>query len=1057
MAITIEDNPYYNSEEFKESFTELVKDSKEYYASSLKKGVNLDGLAEDLYSDVGHYVYELLQNADDAHATEVSFQLNKASLEFSHNGSKFFKIENIRAITSYGANDKSTDSSKIGQFGIGFKSTSRISENPQIRSHQFAFQINNQVIPEQIDSSIFSTNNKYATSFKFPFGTKKLSPESIYKETLATMREIEAKNLLFLNHIQLVNMEFPVEKVKKRVLFKKSLDSQLVQLKQSLDGTIESATQEYFLKYSRAIDSDDLHNWAKTSGMEVTKKNGQLSISLAIRVNLEPGDEKFVIKDIAAVNNAQLFVFFPAKKENTGLKFHIHAPFAATSTRESIKDSSPINNFLFLQFPILVKSALEDLLDRKALGLDGLEVFPNNSDGIREELIPLKQSIFDYFSDKEARIPVGSKSYFPLEQIREVSIDVASVLTSEDLLFITSYESRSTSRGSEIRFVEKTKNQRSARFLNSIGVPIFGLKELVIAFSHVNNSFINNSSSGAERFEVWVKSKEMPWLKKFYLLLSGFDLNRIAIYFTKIPIIRISDPGKHFEIPASSFISRSGEKSGPNFVNADIINFALGMNLSLEDTQISRFLEAIGVKQYSKIMLFKDELDSYFNRFQGQDVSEINPGSPHRKALSDLLDFVHGDVELERALSKERVFLTESSIGELAWMNAFESYIDSPFRPATGLDSVMENLGPLVKRHRLWSGYSEIPEIFTKLDRLGVMVGIRAIDPGNLASGEWTIPGLKDYLGLGDLTLRRTIWNYVKSTSANRERHYLRFPNSYLNTSKELSSIARLLRDTEWIPDKFGNLKKPSQMDTESLSNGLLFDKCDFLDAIGFGAESEASRKEQQLKTEEKQRKDEAAKLLGASSSEEIEMLIDALKKDPKRVQKLLEDLNRSAPSDHIADPLREGERVANETLGTPDVEMELVPTAQRQGTPELVRQRKDFLRNAYERDGVVYCQICSTSSFLKTNSGEAYFEGIMVIQSFSKNSVFNSIAVCAQCSAKYKYAKKSTDLEIKSSILAQKDYSGTVLIDVVLGGENQKIKFIESHFVKLRGALSIE
>jgi hypothetical protein len=167
--------------------------------------------------------------------------------------------------------------------------------------------------------------------------------------------------------------------------------------------------------------------------------------------------------------------------------------------------------------------------------------------------------------------------------------------------------------------------------------------------------------------------------------------------------------------------------------------------------------------------------------------------------------------------------------------------------------------------------------------------------------------------------------------------------------------------------------------------------------------------------------------------------------------------MNRSAPSDHIADPLREGERVANETLGTPDIEMELVPTAQRQGTPEIVRQRKEFLRNAYERDGVIYCQICSTSSFLKTTNGEAYFEGIMVIQSFSKNSVFNSIAVCAQCAAKYKHAKKSTDLEIKSSILARKEYSGTVLIEVVLGGENQKIKFIESHFVKLRGALSID
>jgi len=1056
MTVSIEPNPYYDTEEFKESFNELVKESREYYESSVKKGINLDGLAEDLYSDVGHYVYELLQNADDAHATEVFFRLNKNSLEFSHNGPKFFKIENIRAITSYGANDKTTDPTKIGQFGIGFKSTSRITECPQIRSNQFAFQIIHQVIPEEIDQSVFSNSERHATTFNFPFGTKNLSSESIFKETSATMREIESKNLLFLNHIQLVNMEFPTETIKKRVLFRKSIDDQLVQLKQSLDGTIKSATTEFFLKYSQNIDSQDLDKWAAASNLEVTKKNGQLSIAVAIKVNLESENE-FDVKDIAAVDDAQLFVFFPAKKESTGFKFHIHAPFAATSTRESIKDSSPINNFLFLQFPILIKSALKDMINRRLLGLEGLEVFPNNSDVIREELVPLKKAIYNFFSEKQARIPDSTKTYFPLEQIRELSNDVASVLSGEDLQFITSYESRLISSGADIKFIERPKNQRSARFLNSIGVPNFGIKELVVAFSHVNNSFANNSSSGAERFDTWIRNREIPWLKRFYILLSGFDLSRISVYFSRIPMIRISDPARPFEIPGGSFISRTGDKSGPNFVSPEILNFSSGIHPSAEASQIWRFLEAIGVKQYSKTMLFKDYLDTYFQGFQGQEVSEIIPGTVHRKALSDLLDFVHGDVELERALSREKIFLTESVIGELAWKNAYEIYIDNPFRPATGLDSVMENVGALLKRYRLWSGYSEIPEVFTKLDRLGVMVGIRATDPGNSAAGEWTIPGLKDYLSLADLTLRKTIWNYVKSTSANRERHYLRFPNSYLNTSKELSSIARLLRDTEWLPDKSGKLRMPSQLEAETLFQGFLFEKCDFLDAIGFGADSEAARKERRQKIEEKQRKDEAAKLLGATNSEELEMLIQALRKDPKRIQRLIEDMNRTAPSDHIADPLREGERAANQTSDAPDVQMELVPTAQRQGTPELVKQRKEFLRNSYELDNVIYCQICLTSSFLKTTNGETYFEGIMVIQSFSKNSIYNSIAVCAQCAAKYKHAKNSTDSEIRSSILAQKDWSGTVKVQVVLGGEIQQIKFKESHFAKLRGALSID
>ena len=39
-----------------------------------------------LYSDKVHFIYELLQNAEDARATEVQFVLNADRLEFEHNG-----------------------------------------------------------------------------------------------------------------------------------------------------------------------------------------------------------------------------------------------------------------------------------------------------------------------------------------------------------------------------------------------------------------------------------------------------------------------------------------------------------------------------------------------------------------------------------------------------------------------------------------------------------------------------------------------------------------------------------------------------------------------------------------------------------------------------------------------------------------------------------------------------------------------------------------------------------------------------------------------------------
>jgi hypothetical protein len=80
-----------------------------------------------------------------------------------------------------------------------------------------------------------------------------------------------------------------------------------------------------------------------------------------------------------------------------------------------------------------------------------------------------------------------------------------------------------------------------------------------------------------------------------------------------------------------------------------------------------------------------------------------------------------------------------------------------------------------------------------------------------------------------------------------------------------------------------------------------------------------------------------------------------------------------------------------------------------------------------------------------------------MVIPRFSKNSIFNVVALCGQCAAKFKWGRTTTDDELKKKIILKNDYSGNVKIDVVLGGQLEHINFIESHFVKLKGALGAE
>jgi hypothetical protein len=55
----------------------------------------------NMYSDFSHFVYEILQNADDYGATTVTFKLNKNELVIEHNGIPF-EEENVKAISYFG-------------------------------------------------------------------------------------------------------------------------------------------------------------------------------------------------------------------------------------------------------------------------------------------------------------------------------------------------------------------------------------------------------------------------------------------------------------------------------------------------------------------------------------------------------------------------------------------------------------------------------------------------------------------------------------------------------------------------------------------------------------------------------------------------------------------------------------------------------------------------------------------------------------------------------------------------------------------------------------------
>jgi HSP90 family molecular chaperone len=102
----------------------------------------------DNYSDEAHFVYELLQNADDAQATEITFDLKEDRLIVTHDG-RAFSEKDLEGICSISKGTKSDDYTKIGKLGIGFKSVFVYTESPQIFSGEYQFEIRELVLPKK--------------------------------------------------------------------------------------------------------------------------------------------------------------------------------------------------------------------------------------------------------------------------------------------------------------------------------------------------------------------------------------------------------------------------------------------------------------------------------------------------------------------------------------------------------------------------------------------------------------------------------------------------------------------------------------------------------------------------------------------------------------------------------------------------------------------------------------------------------------------------------------------------------------------------------------------
>ena len=278
------------------NYDEITRENTIKYGTN----VNVYGplLLAKLYSDRTHFIYELLQNAEDAKATWVNFSLFKDKLEFKHNG-RLFNVNDVKGICRIAESTKKDDSAQIGKFGIGFKSVFAYTNTPKIFSGDESFCIMNYVHPRKIEKEKIKDNE---TLFVFPFNHNEVSSDKAFEEISKRLQKLGSRILLFLNNIDGIKWEIENEEfggIYTRKILSKKKNLRTVQVSSELKDNAQEEKGKWII-FERPTESDG-----------ATHK-----VEIAFKVDKKNTDAKKETKEvIVPVDDSYLVVFFPTEKE----------------------------------------------------------------------------------------------------------------------------------------------------------------------------------------------------------------------------------------------------------------------------------------------------------------------------------------------------------------------------------------------------------------------------------------------------------------------------------------------------------------------------------------------------------------------------------------------------------------------------------------------------------------------------------------------------------------------------------------------------------------------
>lgn len=460
--------------------SKLYNKRKKLVEHMKENNYNASEIIANLYSDVSHFIYELLQNAEDSEATFINFELKEDSLFITHNG-KLFNYNDVDAITTIGFSTKKDDLNKIGKFGAGFKSVFAITNTPRIYSGDVSFEIKDYIVPENISKIELEEN---LTAIELLFNSQKINSERAHQVISDKLLKLESESLLFLKNIQKIQWSFLEKNGSFNKVKKKSRNCEYIDI---ITSNNENTNIKSYLKIDKTI---QLHN-----------KNLTLSIAYALENN-----------QIIPIENSLLSVFFPTKV-NTYYKFLLQAPYKTTPNRENIPFEDEDNQIITRELSKLVGESFLILKEENLYNINFLEkMIPYSKNYNNTLYMAIYYELIKSFREYNL-LPTSSYTY----------CKSSDLILGENEDIIKFLENDIEKYSNKKHFFVNKYASTFTRYLNAeLGIQVFK-----------NDDFLSKIT--VEDLE----QKDDKWLILFYELLSIQTFSKL--YLAIKPILKLAD------------------------------------------------------------------------------------------------------------------------------------------------------------------------------------------------------------------------------------------------------------------------------------------------------------------------------------------------------------------------------------------------------------------------------------------------------------------------------------------------------------------------------------